>query len=290
MAKLMFRGGFPPIFILLFALASITVGESTTLPDPPDALLPAVSAHGPLVLHLPGIGGPRLCDHRMLAGLRDGGVKANFVICDWTDDDPGIAALQGYARNRRQAQRIANLILAHITADPDSPIYLTAPSGGCGLVVWALEKLPSNVRVRTVLLIAPALSPGYDLTRALRHVDTTMYAFSSTLDTIVLETGTRLFGTIDGVPTAAAGFGGFIQPPAADPLMYQKLVQRAYQSDWARYNDFGNHIGAMSRPFAKAILAPLICPIPSSTTRPSDTPDSSAPKETTAIQQPAPSS
>jgi pimeloyl-ACP methyl ester carboxylesterase len=274
MAKMMFRSGFLPIFLLLTAIAPIAVGEPTTQPDPPDALLPAVSAHGPLVLHLPGIGGPRLCDHRMLAGLRDGGVKANFVICDWTDNDPGIAALQGYARNRLQAQRIADLILAHIAADPDSPIYLTAHSGGCGLAVWALEKLPSNVKVRTVLLIAPALSPGYDLTRSLHHVDGRMYAFSSTLDTVVLETGTRLFGTIDGVQTAAAGFGGFVEPLAADPLMYQKLIQRKYQSDWAKYNDFGNHIGAMSRPFAKAILAPLICPIPASATQADVTPGS----------------
>ena len=250
MPKMIFRRGFPPIFLLLtlLALASVAVGEptttATTRPDPPDILLPLVSTPGPLVLHLPGIGGPRLCDHRMLAGLRDGGVKANFVICDWTGDDPGIAALQGYARNRLQAQRIADLILAHFAADPNSPIYLTAHSGGCGLAVWALEKLPSNVKVHTVLLIAPALSPGYDLTQALHHVDGTMYAFSSTLDSIVLETGTRLFGTIDGVQTAAAGFGGFIQPLTADPLMYQKLVQRTYQSDWAKYNDFGNHIGA----------------------------------------------
>jgi pimeloyl-ACP methyl ester carboxylesterase len=220
----------------------------------------------------------------MLAGLRDGGVKANFVICDWTNDDPGIAALQGYARNHLQAQRIADLILAHRAADPNSPIYLTAHSGGCGLAVWALEKLPSNVKVRTVLLIAPALSPGYDLTQALHHVDGQMYAFSRTLDSVVLETGTRLFGTIDGVQTAAAGFSGFIQPPTADPSMYQKLIQRTYQSDWAKYNDFGNHIGAMSRPFAKAILAPLV-ESATSTTQPSD-----AVKESTAIPQPAPSS
>jgi hypothetical protein len=273
----MFRSALPPIFVLLFALASVAGGEPTTQPDPPDVLLAAVSIRGPLVLHLPGIGGPRLCDHRMLAGLRDGGVKANFVICDWTEDDPGIAALQGYARNRREAQRIADLITAHAVADPDSPIYLTAHSGGCGLAVWALEKLPSDVNVRTALLIAPALSPGYDLTKALHHVDVQMFAFSSTLDIVVLGTGTRLFGTIDGVQTAAAGLGGFVQPPTADPAMYQRLIQRTYQRDWARYNDYGDHIGAMSRPFAKAILAPLICPAATPSTQPSDVPVSLRP-------------
>jgi pimeloyl-ACP methyl ester carboxylesterase len=264
-----FRGGCFTLILLLGAV-SVAAGQPTTRPDPMDALMAAVSVEGPLILHLPGIGGPRLCDHRMLQGLRDGGVKGTFLICDWTENDPGIAALQGYERNRKEAQKIADLIAAHAAVDPDSPIYLTAHSGGCGLAVWALEKLPANVNVRRVLLIAPALSPGYDLSKALHHVDEKMYAFSSTLDTVVLDTGTRLFGTIDGVQTAAAGFGGFVQPAGADPSMYQKLVQRRYESDWIKYNDYGNHIGAMSRPFARAILAPLILPPDEASTQPSD--------------------
>lgn len=265
----MIRGGLLSIFLMMLSVSAAS-GSPTTRPDPLDSLMPAVRAGGPLVLHLPGIGGPRMCDHRMLAGLRDGGVKANLVICDWTENDPGIAALQGYARNHLEAQKIADLIVAHAMADPNSPIDLTAHSGGCGLAVWALERLPRDVKVRNVLLIAPALSPGYDLTPALRHVDEKMYAFTSLLDTVVLDTGTRLFGTIDGVQTAAAGFGGFVEPAGADPAMYQKLVQRAYQRDWMKYNDFGDHIGAMSRPFARAVLAPLLCPTLSATTEPAE--------------------
>ncbi len=160
------------------------------------------------------------------------------------------------------------MIAAHAAADPDSPIYLTAHSGGCALAVWALEKLPADVKVRTVLLIAPAISPGYDLSAALRHVDGKMYVFASTLDVVVLYTGTKLFGTMDGVKTASAGFAGFVQPSGADPLLYQKLVQLQYRHDWARYLDFGDHIGGMSRPFAHAVLAPLLDPPPSPTTRP----------------------
>jgi hypothetical protein len=273
----MFRSGILTIFLLAFAITSTAAGEPTTRPDNAAALMAAVSTSGPLVLHLPGIGGPRMCDHRMLAGLRDAGVKANFVICDWTQNDPGIGALQGYARNRREAQSIADLIVAHAAADPGSPIYLTAHSGGCGLAVWALEKLPPNIDVQTVLLIAPALSPEYDLSQALHHVNGKMYAFTSTLDTLVLSTGTRLFGTIDGVQTAAAGFGGFVQPPTADPLMYQKLSPRPYQHDWERYNDYGDHLGGMSRAFARAMLSPLIGLDAAPTTQPNVASDSPHP-------------
>jgi hypothetical protein len=53
--------------------------------------------------------------------------------------------------------------------------------------------------------------------------------------------------------------------------MYRKLVQRPYDPSWMKYWDFGDHIGAMSRPFAQAILAPLIVnsDLPA-TTRPVD--------------------
>jgi hypothetical protein len=223
-------------------------------------LFPAVSAKGPWLLHLPGIAGYLNCDRRLLSGLRQGGVVAQFQVYDWTDHDPGLHALHAYDRNRAEAHKIADLIQARAQADPASPIYLTAHSGGCGLAVWALEKLPADVKVDTVLMLAPALSPGYDLSAALRHVRNRMYAFTSTNDTIVLSTGTRMFGTIDGVRGDAAGFGGFVMPGSADPTQYAKLISRPYEPDWIAYDDWGDHIGALSRPFAAAVLAPLLEP------------------------------
>ena len=235
-----------------FAMAAPEQAESG------DALLARMTAKGPLLLHLPGVGGYLACDRRMLAGLRDAGVAANIVVYDWTDNHPGIDALQAYQRNQRQAKKIAGLLAAHAAADPDSPIYITSHSGGCGLAAWALQDLPPSVKVQTILMMAPALSPTFDLTPALRHIKGNLYVFSSPLDSVALFTGTRLFGTIDGVRTAAAGFGGFVQPPGADPILYRKLAQRPYESDWIKYDDFGGHVGAMSRAFAGAVLAPLI--------------------------------
>jgi pimeloyl-ACP methyl ester carboxylesterase len=258
----MYRARFWLSLLFVFGLAPAAVGGPTTRPAPSETLLAKVCAKGPLLLHLPGVAGYRYCDRRMLAGLRDASVDAHIVVYDWTENDPGIHALQAYDRHQREAQTIADLIAAHAAADPQSPIYLTAHSGGCGLAAWALAKLPPDVKVQTVLFIAPALSPTFDLSPALRHVNGKLYAFSSRFDTLILFTGTRLFGTIDGVQTEAAGYCGFIQPKQADPLLYQKLISRTYQADWARYSDFGDHIGGMSRTFAAAVLAPLISPAP----------------------------
>jgi pimeloyl-ACP methyl ester carboxylesterase len=249
------------------ALTALAAGQAATRPAVVE-VEPAL-AKGPLLLHLPGIAGYRGYDRRMLAGLRAGGVKGHMVVYDWTENDPGIGALVSYQRNQAEAGRIADLIVAHAKADPGAPIDLTAHSGGCGLAVWALEKLPADVSVETVLLMAPALSPTYDLSKSLHHVQGRMYVFSSRIDGIVLDAGTRVFGTIDGIRTEAAGFGGFVQPAGADAAMYGKLVGMPYRSDWMRYGNFGEHIGALSRPFAEAVLAPLLdVPQLAATTRP----------------------
>ena len=61
-------------------------------------------------------------------------------------------------------------------------------------------------------MLAPALSPTYDLSRALRAVRREMVVFWSPLDVIILGAGTRVFGTIDRVKTASAGLVGFRVP------------------------------------------------------------------------------
>ena len=79
---------------------------------------------------------------------------------------------------------------------PGAPVFLVGKSGGTGMVVRALERLPEDT-VEAAVLLAPALSPGYDLTRALRAVRREMVVFWSPMDVFVLGLGTRIFGTID---------------------------------------------------------------------------------------------
>src|SRR5690606_13849751 len=134
-------------------------------------------------------------------------------VPDWTGDEPGLPALWAIERNRLQARRIAGQITQYRQDHPHCPVYLIGVSGGSALVVWALAFLPEDVQVQDVVLLMPALSPGYDLTAALRRVAGRMHVFSSTGDTLVLGVGTRNFGTMDGVKCNAAGRVGFQRPP-----------------------------------------------------------------------------
>jgi pimeloyl-ACP methyl ester carboxylesterase len=229
-------------FLLFFRAGEILAGPATQ----------------PYVLHFPGIGGILAVDRGMVVGLRRGGVEGQIQVYDWTSHDPGIHALHALDRNQDQAARVAKFLAAKSKADPSRRIVLISHSGGGAIAVWVLERLPADVTVDSAILLAPALSPGYDLSNALRHVKTRMYVFSSTRDELVLGMGCRLCGTMDGQMMDAAGLVGFSQPPTADKTQYQKLKQYPYDPAWMDLGNFGDHIGPMASPFVKSIIAPLV--------------------------------
>jgi len=197
-------------------------------------------------------------DRNLTNGLKDGGWAGPIKIYDWTENDPGMAALLSRRRNDQEAQKVADMIQAKLKEDPQLQITITSHSGGTGIAVWALEKLPANVKVQTLMLLSSALSPEYDLSAALKHVRGKAYSFNSENDTLVLGAGTKALGTIDGVKTAAAGMVGFTEPPDGDDDQYAKLVQRPWVQEWMALDNAGTHIGTMSRPFAEAVLAPIL--------------------------------
>lgn len=229
--------------------AAVASSEVLTVPAP---------ILSPWLLHLPGIGGKRSIDLAMTRGFKQGGFNGEIEIYDWTENDTGLHALLAYDRNKKEAELIARKITERFDKDPQSPIYLTCHSGGGGLAVWALEDLPARVKITKLIMMSPALSPKYDLTKALEHVSGKAYVFSSMEDKLVLGTGCLLMGTIDGVKTEAAGKVGFVRPDTADAGQYAKLVPMPYNPQWVQFDDFGNHVGGMTRLFAESVLAPLV--------------------------------
>lgn len=219
---------------------------------------PARNESKDLLIHLPGISGEMFCDRQMLRGLREGGFDGTIEVVDWTQDDPGLNALFAQKRNRERAQALADKIQERRRQEPEGRIILSGHSGGSGIAIWALERLPDDVLVDAVLLLAPALSPTFDLSDALRHVKGNIYAFTSPNDAIVLGLGTRLFRTIDGKKVEAAGRVGFTRPESGDLLLYKRLVPMPYDKAWMKLGNIGDHIGVMSKKFAAKMLAPLV--------------------------------
>jgi pimeloyl-ACP methyl ester carboxylesterase len=212
----------------------------------------------PYLLHLNGIGGKRYIDQMLTSGLKLGGLDADFELYDWTGEDEGLVALGHVQRHVEQSAIVEKKLEQIIKADPNRRVIVTSHSGGSGIAAWALEQLPADMKIDTLVMIQPALSPKFDLSKALTHVRGHAYAFISIHDELVLGFGTRMLGTVDRVQTDAAGRVGFVKPDGADAAQYEKLVQIPYDTAWLQLGNMGDHIGPMFRPFAKMIISPLL--------------------------------
>lgn len=118
-------------FWLMIGLLMILCGgcQGTGFSNPQEKPLPPGATY---LLHLPGVSGDTSFDRAWMASLKQGGAADRVELFDWTCHDPGIDALQAYARNGRQADQIARLLSADAAANPTGHLILTAESGGGG--------------------------------------------------------------------------------------------------------------------------------------------------------------
>lgn len=210
------------------------------------------------LIYVPGIGGCGRSDAEWTRGLRAGGYDGKIEVRDWSSRLGPLDALWGHERQRVEARQIALRIRRLRAESPSSPIVLAAHSAGAGLVVHALEDLPPDTHVDGLVLLAPALSRTYDLTRALRHVHGRADVFCSDRDTLVLAIGTFLFGTVDGVHDEAAGHGGFVRPARSEVDQYAKLHIHRFSHARQLLGDDGGHYGPQSSSVAAVLVAPLL--------------------------------
>jgi len=214
-----------------------------------------------LVIVLPGIEGPSKYNVDIAQGLYDGGVPCAIEIYDWGTGNP-LVNLVAFERNRQQARRIADRVVTYRRDYVGRPVHLIGHSGGGGLAVLALEALPPGTRVTSAVLLAAAVSPDHDLTRALNRTDMGIWNFYSRSDIGYLRLGTGVFGTIDRKRTSAAGAVGFKRPGPgirkAAIRAYEKLHSVAYKDVMASSGHGGGHTGWADQQFVAEWLAPVI--------------------------------
>lgn len=207
--------------------------------------------HG-LVLILPGIEGRSFLNISLMQGLIDGGVPYGMEIVDWTTGNKFLALyhLRSWRRNVRQAAQLAERIVDYQRTHPGRPVWIIGHSGGAGLTMLTLAALPEGTRVTGVILLAAALSPGFDLSAAMSKVERGIWSYHSWNDWIFVGLGTTLFGTMDGWHMPGAGMLGFRARPG--------LVQVAYHPVMIRHFNLGGHFGCVHRVFVEEHLAPIL--------------------------------
>lgn len=216
------------------------------------------------ILILPGIEGKSFFNVGLAQGLLDAGVPSAIEIHDWTTGWTILALRHLRIRSRHQAQAraIAQKIVDYQHRFPGRPVHLIGHSGGAGVALLALEALPPDCRVERAILLAPAVSPEYDLTEALGRTRLGVVNFYSRFDFLFLGLGTTLFGTIDRRHSVAAGCRGFPISPAIPPEGVggenARLIQQPFRGGMIRQFHLGGHFGWSNRVFAAETIAPLI--------------------------------
>lgn len=197
-------------------------------------------------------------------GLRQGHYRGSIEVFAWQSVVGGTLRDQmDRTRNEDQARRLAQRIQDYLAEFPGRRVNLVALSAGTGVVAWALEALPPECRVGTVVFLGSSLSRPYDLTPALERLDGRLYCFYSSRDPI-LRYGVPVTGPVDreSGQADAAGLYGFLLPPRAGDhtrnLYRQRLRNRPYKSAYAHYGYHGLHTDSTSPRFIAKVVVPLL--------------------------------
>ena len=170
--------------------------------------------------------------------------------------------LQDTANLGTRARELARLVLWYSKTYPGRPVYLMGHSGGTGIVLAAAELLPPAT-VERIILLSPAVSPGYDLRPALRATRHEIVCYHSPLDRFWLHWGTSLFGTMDRVYGLGAGVHGFDVPADLDAegkALYRRLVQVGWKPEMLLSLYSGFHFSTSMPGFLARNVAPWLKP------------------------------
>lgn len=217
-------------------------------------------------------------------GLRDAGIDYAIDVPDWgyrNQFNGGYRNLTDLANNRRWVERFVSKIVDYRKEYPGCPVDIIGYSGGGALAIFTAETLPPGLTLDRIVLIGAAISPDYDLSTALSRCERGIVNFYSSADSLVLGTGTTLYGTIDRKKTVSAGHVGFRVPdtqcargettktltsarvpsaarPASQPALYSKLMQVAWTPQMRQLGHDGGHFGWVARRWTAEVVAPYL--------------------------------
>jgi hypothetical protein len=212
-----------------------------------------------IIFTIDGVGGFNLATTAMTLAFKIAGLPHKIEQLYWSHGfGRWLIDLQDKQRIEEKAHELAERIKAKCQSG--MKVYIVAKSAGCAIALKALSLVPAN-SVQRVVLLAPAVSPEYRLTPALRAVKEKVFAFWSPNDAFILGLGTTLFGTADGAYSPSAGMIGFktpMQDGSDVATSYKKLQQIKWQPHMLMTLNFGDHQGSVMVPFLHNHVVPLL--------------------------------
>lgn len=214
--------------------------------------LPAAESAGLMVV-LPGVGNTSFHLNGFVTRAERRLPGFDIVVRPWGVPLLTLHNLRAHARNLQVAAAIAADIARWRREHPKAPIYLVGYSGGGGIAVLTVAALPTDATIDRLLLVAPAISPGYPVATALLpKVDEFIVNYASERD-LQVGWGTRTFGTIDRIASDGAGAIGFSSA-------HERLLQWHWSQADRALGHRGNHIAYLGRRWQQAYLLPALDP------------------------------
>ena len=207
-----------------------------------------------MTIVLGGIEGPSKYNADMIRGILRSGYRGSVVRFDWNQGPPFwqfLVNLMSRRHHERQSALLAERIRDHQRRHPDAPVCIVAQSGGCWIAVRALEQLPKGTMIDSVVLLAPAISLGYDIRPAAARCRSALISVGAAGDFVFLGLGTMLFGTSDRAFAPSAGFIGWHFQP-------EGFIETRWHPDWIKLGYFGNHTSTTAVPFIATIIGPKL--------------------------------
>ncbi|MCP4592567.1 MAG: hypothetical protein GY842_17685 [bacterium] len=188
-------------------------------------------------------------------GLRQGGYRGDVEIFVWTMTLNPLADQLNVVGARLRAAELANRITAYARKYPQNQVNVVALSAGTGVATWAIENLPSSVKVNNFVLLGSSLSYDYDMRRTLSHMEGKIYTYHSEHDTVLQAV--RVVGTIDqkrGVDSI--GLCGLKPPPGLESRVVNTAWSRTAR--WRRLGWAGAHTDCTNQTFVRHEIAPRL--------------------------------
>jgi len=211
------------------------------------------------VYYLDGAGNLGYGQETVPRALKAAGFRGDIENFSWTSYTGPLGDQMIREQARWRSKSLTKRIIDYRKRYPNTPIYIIGLSAGTGVGVWAVEKLPNNIKVDSLVLLGSSLSTNYDMTKCLTHVNGKVFVIHSPNDAI-LKGFIPVTGTIDGAYfTDPAGLVGLYPSPRASRdqinLYKEKVVNIPWRASFERLGNAGGHTDGTSYQFVRSYIA-----------------------------------
>jgi hypothetical protein len=186
------------------------------------------------------------------SGLRRAGWKGQLRLFRWSGTAGALLVIPDLIRRGRllqKSERLAMAVSKCMRENPARRLHLVGYSTGCYISLEACRRLMHQKNLGQVVLLAPTVSPEYDLI-SLSGGPRSIHVYHSKAD-LINGIGPLLFGSNDRRWGPASGTAGFRNPPTF-------VRQRAWRLRDVRLGYLGDHFTLLSQWFVAREVAPVL--------------------------------